>query len=184
MIITSEFFSFHVWEWFLHSSVLEWTEFDLSKINCLRGVIQLILIALVPWDRFSLCHTPMLIMGCVTTWSRGSYYKERKRGWSTQKWKNLNETFLFGKLANFTNIVELSEIPKGRKQVSEPENTQFYLTLTRTQSHFFKIGLWHCRFVQVNLEPKNLRSSKQYQITQVLRSFCHPDWCGPAQKHQ
>ena len=41
MIITSEFFSFNVWEWFLHSSVLERTESDLSKINWLRGVIIL-----------------------------------------------------------------------------------------------------------------------------------------------
>jgi hypothetical protein len=41
MIITFEFFSFNVWEWFLHSSVLERTESDLSKINWLRGVILL-----------------------------------------------------------------------------------------------------------------------------------------------
>jgi len=85
MIITSEFFSFNVWEWFLRSSVLEWTESDLSKINWLRGVILLNPIVLVPWDRFPLCHTPIkpisafrdqisiLIVGCVTTWSRGSH---------------------------------------------------------------------------------------------------------------
>jgi hypothetical protein len=42
-------------------------------------------IVLVPWGRFSLCHTPIrpisafrdqisiLIVGCVTTWSRGSH---------------------------------------------------------------------------------------------------------------
>jgi hypothetical protein len=81
MIITSEFFSFNVWEWFLHSSVLERAESDLSKINWLRGVILLNPIVLVPWGRFPLCHTPIrpisafqdqssiLIMGCVTTWS-------------------------------------------------------------------------------------------------------------------
>jgi len=85
MIITSEFFSFNVWEWFLHSSVLERTEFDLSKINWLRGVILLNPIVLVSWGRFPLCHTPIrpisafrdqisiLIVGCVTTWSRGSH---------------------------------------------------------------------------------------------------------------
>jgi len=85
MIITSEFFSFNVWEWFLHSSVLERTESDLSKINWLRGVILLNPIVLVPWGRFPLCHTPIrpisafrdqisiLIVGCVTTWSWGSY---------------------------------------------------------------------------------------------------------------
>ena len=79
MIITSEFFSFYVWEWFLHSSVLERTESDLSKINWLRGVILLIPIVLVPWGRFPLCHTPIrpisafrdqisiLIVGCVIT---------------------------------------------------------------------------------------------------------------------
>jgi hypothetical protein len=30
-----------MWEWFLHSSVLEQTEFDLSKINWLYGIILL-----------------------------------------------------------------------------------------------------------------------------------------------
>jgi hypothetical protein len=79
MIITSEFFSFNVWEWFLHSSVLERTESDLSKINWFRGVILLNPIVLVPWGRFPLCHTPIrpisafqdqisiLIVGCVIT---------------------------------------------------------------------------------------------------------------------
>ena len=82
MIITSEFFSFNVWEWFLHSSVLERTESDLLKINWLRGVILLIPIVLVPWGRFPLCRTPIksisgfrdqisiLIVGCVTKWQR------------------------------------------------------------------------------------------------------------------
>ena len=41
MNITSEFFSFNVWEWFLHSLVLERIESDLSKINWFRGVILL-----------------------------------------------------------------------------------------------------------------------------------------------
>jgi len=59
MIITSEFFSFNVWEWFLHSSVLERTESDLLKINWLRGVILLNPVVLVPWGRFPLCHTPI-----------------------------------------------------------------------------------------------------------------------------
>jgi hypothetical protein len=56
----------------------EQTEFDLSKINWLRDVILLILIVLVPWNKFSLCHTPIkpisafrdqisiLIVGCMT----------------------------------------------------------------------------------------------------------------------
>jgi hypothetical protein len=39
MNITSDFFSFNLWKWFLHSSVLEWTEFNLSKINWLHDVI-------------------------------------------------------------------------------------------------------------------------------------------------
>jgi hypothetical protein len=59
--------------------VLERTEFDLSKINWLGGVILLIPIMLVPWGRFPLCHTPIrpisafrdqisiLIVGCITT---------------------------------------------------------------------------------------------------------------------
>jgi len=79
MIITSEFFIFNVWEWFLRSSVLERTESDLSKINWLRGVILLNPIVLVPWGRFPLCHTPIrpistfrdqisiLIVSCVIT---------------------------------------------------------------------------------------------------------------------
>jgi hypothetical protein len=41
MNITSEFFNFNVWEWFLHSLVLERTESGLSKINWLYGVILL-----------------------------------------------------------------------------------------------------------------------------------------------
>ena len=93
MIITSEFFSFNVWEWFLHSLVLERTESDLSKINWLCGVILLNPIVLVPWGRFPLCHTPIrpissfrdqisiLIMGCVTTWSRGSHHESIFVGW-------------------------------------------------------------------------------------------------------
>jgi hypothetical protein len=59
MNITSKFFSFNVWESFLLSSVLERTESHLSKINWLRGIILLIPIVLVPWGRFSLCHTPI-----------------------------------------------------------------------------------------------------------------------------
>ena len=43
----------------MHSSVLERNESDLSKVNWLRGVILLISIVLVPWGRFSLCHTPI-----------------------------------------------------------------------------------------------------------------------------
>jgi hypothetical protein len=38
---TSKLFSFNMWERFLHSSVLEWIEFDLSKINWFRDIIQL-----------------------------------------------------------------------------------------------------------------------------------------------
>jgi Na+/proline symporter len=84
-LLLLNFFSFNVWEWFLHFSVLERTESDLSKINWFRGVILLIPIVLVPWGRFPLCHTPIrlisafqdqisiLIVGCVTTWSRGSH---------------------------------------------------------------------------------------------------------------
>jgi hypothetical protein len=90
MIITSKFFSFNMWEWFLHSLVLERTESNLSKINWLRGVILLNPIVLAPWGRFPLCHTPtrpisafrdqisILIVGCVTTWSRGSHHKSVK----------------------------------------------------------------------------------------------------------
>ena len=67
-------------------TMLERTEYDLSKINWLRGVILLILIVLVPWGRFPLCHTfirpilffqdqiSILIVSYVTTWSRGSHH--------------------------------------------------------------------------------------------------------------
>jgi hypothetical protein len=70
-------------------TMLERTEYDLSKINWLRGVILLILIVLVPWGTFPLCHTPIrpisvfrdqisiLIAGCKTTWTRGSHQFEQ-----------------------------------------------------------------------------------------------------------
>ena len=63
----------------MHSSFLEQTESDLSKINWLRDIIPLVPIVLVPWNRFLLCHTPIrtisafrdqisiLIMGSVIT---------------------------------------------------------------------------------------------------------------------
>jgi hypothetical protein len=41
MNITSDFFSFNVWEWFLHFSILERTKSDSSKINKLHDVILL-----------------------------------------------------------------------------------------------------------------------------------------------
>jgi len=65
-------------QFYVHSSVLERTESDLSKINWLRDVILLNPIVLVPWGTFPLCHTPIrpisafpdqisiLIVGCVT----------------------------------------------------------------------------------------------------------------------
>jgi hypothetical protein len=98
MIITFEFFSFNVWEWFLHSSVLERTESDLSKINWLHGVILLNPIVLVPWSRFPLCHTPIkpisafrdqisiLIVGYVTMWSRGSHQLVSELGSETRSY--------------------------------------------------------------------------------------------------
>ena len=87
-----------MWEWFLHSSVLEQTESNLSKINWLRGVILLIPIMLVPWGRFPLCHTPIrpistfwdqisiLIVGCVTTWSRGLHHLVSELGSETRSY--------------------------------------------------------------------------------------------------
>ena len=79
-------FSIYMWEWFLYSSVLEQTESDLLKINWLRDVILLLPIVLVPWGRFPLYHTPIkpistfrdqilfFVVGCVTTWLRGSHH--------------------------------------------------------------------------------------------------------------
>jgi hypothetical protein len=46
----------------LHSLVLERTESNLSKINWLYGVILLDPIVLVPWSRFPLCHTPIILI--------------------------------------------------------------------------------------------------------------------------
>jgi len=101
MIITSGFLSFNVWEWFSHSSVLERTKSDLSKINWLRGVILLIPIVLVPWDMFPLCHTSIrpisafqdqisiLIVGCVTTWSRGSHQWVSELGSETRSYPSV-----------------------------------------------------------------------------------------------
>jgi hypothetical protein len=64
----------------------------LNKLNLtyrrLTGFVMsfyFVSIVLVPWNKFSLCHTPIrpisafqdqmsiLIVGCVTTWSRGSH---------------------------------------------------------------------------------------------------------------
>ena len=113
MIITSEFFSFNVWEWFLHSSVLERTEFDLSKINWIRCVILLNPIVLVPWGRFLLCHTPIrpilafrdqisiLIVGCVTTWSRGSHPRHLIH---SQHMLEVRNFFWFDCLVSFDNL--------------------------------------------------------------------------------
>jgi hypothetical protein len=106
MIITSEFFSFNVREWFLRFSVLERTESDLLKINWLRDVILLNPIVLVPWGRFPLCHTPIrlisafrdqisiLIVGCVTTWSRGSHHLVSELGFINQVISFWNFCFL------------------------------------------------------------------------------------------
>jgi hypothetical protein len=98
MIITSEFFSFNMWEWFLHSSIPKRTESDLSKINWLHGIILFNPIMLVPWDRFPLCYTPIkpfsalqdqisiLIVSFVTTWSRGSHQLVSELGSKTRSY--------------------------------------------------------------------------------------------------
>ena len=90
-----------MWEWFLHSSILERTKSDLSKINWLRGVILLIPIVLVPWGRFPLCRTPIrpisafrdqisiLIVGCLTTWSWGSYQLVSELGSETRSYHSV-----------------------------------------------------------------------------------------------
>ena len=82
----------------MHYLVLERTESDLSKINWLRGIVLLIPIVLVPWGRFPLCHTLMtpilvfrnqisiLIVGCVTTWSRGSHQLVSELGSETRSY--------------------------------------------------------------------------------------------------
>ena len=69
----------------MHSLVLERTESNLSKISWLHGIILLIIIVMVSYGRFLLCHTPIrlisafqdqilfFIVGCVTTWSWGSH---------------------------------------------------------------------------------------------------------------
>jgi hypothetical protein len=53
MNIASEFFSFNVWEWFLHSSVLERTESTYQRLPGFMASFYFILIVLVPWGRFS-----------------------------------------------------------------------------------------------------------------------------------
>jgi hypothetical protein len=71
--------------WWLLLNLFSFNWIWLIQINWFRGVILLIPIILVPWDTFSLCHTPIrlssasrdqisiLIVGCVTTWSRDSH---------------------------------------------------------------------------------------------------------------
>jgi len=72
-----------------------------TKINWLRGVILLNPIVLVPWGKFSLCHTPIrsisafrdqisiLIVGCVTTWSRGSHQLVSELGSETRSYPSV-----------------------------------------------------------------------------------------------
>jgi len=77
-----------------------------TKINWLRGVILLNPIVLVPWGKFSLCHTPIrpisafrdqisiLIVGCVTTWSRGSHQLVSELGSETRSYPSVIFVFL------------------------------------------------------------------------------------------
>ena len=77
------------------------TESGLSKINWLCGIIPLIPIVLVPWGRFPLCHSPIrpisairdqisiLIVGCVTTWSRGSHQLVSELGSETRSYPSV-----------------------------------------------------------------------------------------------
>ena len=60
MNITYELLKFYVGDRFLHSLVLEQTDFNSLKIIWLRVIILLIPIVLVPWGRFPLCHTPLI----------------------------------------------------------------------------------------------------------------------------
>jgi len=85
---TSEFFSFNMWERFLYF-FLFLNELNLTYQRLISFVasFDFIAIVLVPWDKFSLCHTPtrllltfqdqisILIVGCATTWSQGSHQK-------------------------------------------------------------------------------------------------------------
>ena len=70
MNITSEFFSFNMWEWSLHSSVLERTKSNLLKINYFCGVILLHSNSFGALGQvFIMSHsyqTLILIVGCVT----------------------------------------------------------------------------------------------------------------------
>jgi hypothetical protein len=59
MNITSEFFSFNVWEWFLYSLVLEWLNLTYRRLIGFVASLYFIPIVLVSLDRFSLCHTPI-----------------------------------------------------------------------------------------------------------------------------
>jgi hypothetical protein len=107
-----------VWEWFLHSSVLKWTKSDLSKINLLCGVILLNPIVLVPWGKFPLRHTPIrpisafrdqisiLIVGCVTTWSRGSHKLVSELGTETRSYPSVIFVF-FGVPLSFSEIASI-----------------------------------------------------------------------------
>jgi hypothetical protein len=79
MNITSDIFSFNVGEWFLHSSVLKQTESDLSKIhsNSIGALGQVSIVSHSYQTYFSfLGLVSILIMGCMTTWSRGSPHFE------------------------------------------------------------------------------------------------------------
>jgi hypothetical protein len=70
MNITYDFFSFNMWEWSLHSSVLERTKSNLLKINYFCGVILLHSNSFGALGQvFIMSHsyqTLILIVGCVT----------------------------------------------------------------------------------------------------------------------
>jgi hypothetical protein len=64
-----------------------------------------------PLTFFNLLHKTYMGVS-MTSLHYVSKIKGRKRGWSAQKSKNLNGSFLFSKLAILTNIGEWSKIPK------------------------------------------------------------------------
>jgi hypothetical protein len=95
---TSEFFSFNAWERFLHTSVLQWTKFDLSKINWFSSIILFYSNSIGALRQvFIMSHSYQIYFSFLgsnlnldcdlhDTWSWGSYYSVSELGSETRSY--------------------------------------------------------------------------------------------------
>jgi hypothetical protein len=98
----------------LHSLVLNELNLTNRRLTSFMASLDFILIVLVPWSKFLLCHTPIrsfsalqdqisiLIMGCMTTWSRGSHKLVSKLGYEIWSYPFISCIFVFVFCVNFS----------------------------------------------------------------------------------